>query len=100
MGRSFGADDRDRKTQLLTYQQCPFLEKQTLTLLAANCVSQLKWMAGKGSGKLFDLLNVDELAIQKESRNIGYFFDSCEGGNGAAEAIFSDLIKFAAASYA
>ncbi|AUB34984.1 hypothetical protein COO91_00832 [Nostoc flagelliforme CCNUN1] len=23
-----------------------------------NCVSQLKWMAGKGSGKLFDLLKL------------------------------------------
>jgi DEAD/DEAH box helicase domain-containing protein len=45
-------------------------------------------------------LDVDELAIQKESRNIGYFFDTCEGGNGAAEAIFSDFTKFAAASYA
>ncbi|MBD0386623.1 MAG: DEAD/DEAH box helicase [Nostoc sp. C3-bin3] len=45
-------------------------------------------------------LDVDELAIQKESRNIGYFFDTCEGGNGAAEAIFSDFKKFAAASYA
>ncbi|WP_334876023.1 Zn-binding domain-containing protein [Nostoc sp.] len=45
-------------------------------------------------------LDVDELAIQKESRNIGYFFDTCEGRNGAAEAIFSDFTKFAAASYA
>jgi ATP-dependent helicase YprA (DUF1998 family) len=45
-------------------------------------------------------LDVDEVIVQKESKNIGYFFDTCEGGNGAAEAVFSDFPKFAAASYA
>ncbi|MBW4458310.1 MAG: DUF1998 domain-containing protein [Nostoc indistinguendum CM1-VF10] len=28
-----------------------------------------------------------------------YFFDICDGGNGAVEAIFTDFPKFAAAAY-
>jgi DEAD/DEAH box helicase domain-containing protein len=43
---------------------------------------------------------VDGIVTQKETRTIGYFFDTCEGGNGAAEAIFSDLTNFAAKAYA
>jgi len=35
--------------------------------------------------------------IEKEAdRIVGYFFDTCDGGNGAAEAIFQQLPKFAA----
>jgi len=45
-------------------------------------------------------LDVSEAISQKEGRIIGYFFDTCDGGNGASEAIFSDLVKFAEASYA
>ncbi|MCC5670527.1 DUF1998 domain-containing protein [Nostoc sp. CHAB 5784] len=45
-------------------------------------------------------LDVDGIVTQKESRTIGYFFDTCSGGNGAAEAIFSDLHNFAAKAYA
>ncbi|BAY19882.1 DEAD/DEAH box helicase-like protein (plasmid) [Anabaenopsis circularis NIES-21] len=45
-------------------------------------------------------LDVDGIVTQKETRTIGYFFDTCEGGNGAAEAIFSDLTNFAAKAYA
>jgi DEAD/DEAH box helicase domain-containing protein len=44
-------------------------------------------------------LDVDEVIVQKKSRNIGYFFDTCDGGIGAAEAIFTDFPKFAVASY-
>jgi len=44
-------------------------------------------------------LDVDGIVTQKETRTIGYFFDTCEGGNGAAEAIFSDLTNFAASAY-
>lgn len=45
-------------------------------------------------------LDVDGIVTQKGSRTIGYFFNTCEGGNGAAEAIFSDLPNFAAKAYA
>ncbi len=46
-------------------------------------------------------LDVDAIVTtQKQTKTIGYFFDTCEGGNGAAEAIFYDLPKFAAASIA
>ena len=45
-------------------------------------------------------LDVDRIVTQKETRTIGYFFDTCEGGNGAAEAIFSDLTNFATKAYA
>ncbi|MFN6565551.1 MAG: Zn-binding domain-containing protein [Nostoc sp. ChiSLP01] len=45
-------------------------------------------------------LDVDEVIVQKETRNIGYFFDTCDGCNGAAEAIFTDFRKFAATAYA
>lgn len=44
--------------------------------------------------------DVDEVIVHKETRNIGYFFDTCDGGNGAVEAIFTDFPKFAATTYA
>ncbi len=37
--------------------------------------------------------------VVKEAKNtVGYFFDTCDGGNGAAEAIFQQLPKFASAA--
>lgn len=44
-------------------------------------------------------LDVDAIVNQKEERTFAYFFDTCDGGNGATEAIFSDLPKFAAKAY-
>ncbi|BDA73396.1 DEAD/DEAH box helicase-like [Calothrix sp. PCC 7716] len=45
-------------------------------------------------------LDVDGIVTEKEGRTYNYFYDTCEGGNGAAEAIFHDLSKFAAKAYA
>nr|WP_248277511.1 DEAD/DEAH box helicase [Brasilonema sp. UFV-L1] len=45
-------------------------------------------------------LDVDGIVTQKEGETIGYFFDTNEGGNGAAEAIFHELPRFAAKAYA
>ncbi|MEH2069716.1 MAG: DUF1998 domain-containing protein [Nostoc sp.] len=45
-------------------------------------------------------LDVDGIVTLKESRTIGYFFDTCSGGNGAAKAIFCDLPNFTAKAYA
>ncbi len=45
-------------------------------------------------------LDVDGIVTQKEGRTLSYFFDTCAGGNGAAEALFDDLPKFATASSA
>jgi ATP-dependent helicase YprA (DUF1998 family) len=41
-------------------------------------------------------LDVDSVVSAVMGRAIGYFFDTCEGGNGASEAIFHQLPKFAA----
>jgi DEAD/DEAH box helicase domain-containing protein len=46
-------------------------------------------------------LDVDTIVTtQKQTKTIGYFFDTCSGGNGAAEAIFYDFPKFAARAIA
>jgi DEAD/DEAH box helicase domain-containing protein len=45
-------------------------------------------------------LDVDGIVTQKEDRIYNYFYDTCSGGNGAAEAIFHDLSKFAAKAHA
>lgn len=45
-------------------------------------------------------LDVDGIVTEKEGRSKGYFFDTCDGGNGATEAIFDDLVKFASKAYA
>jgi DEAD/DEAH box helicase domain-containing protein len=44
-------------------------------------------------------LDVDGMVMPHEGGTKGYFFDTCDGGNGAAEAIFSDLPKFATKAY-
>ncbi|MGD1804565.1 DEAD/DEAH box helicase [Dapis sp. BLCC M126] len=37
-----------------------------------------------------------ECFVQREGgETVGYFFDTCDGGNGASEAIFNQLLKFA-----
>ena len=45
-------------------------------------------------------LDVDGMVIEKEGKTTGYFYDTSEGGNGAAEAIFNQLPRFAAKAYA
>lgn len=40
-------------------------------------------------------LDIDAVVKNETGRTIGYLFDTCEGGNGAAEAIFHQLPKFA-----
>ena len=45
-------------------------------------------------------LDVDGIVMEKEGRTLGYFYDTSEGGNGAAEAIFHQLPRFAAKAYA
>ncbi|MGK7918407.1 MAG: DEAD/DEAH box helicase [Trichodesmium sp.] len=38
-----------------------------------------------------------EWFVQRQGgETVGYFFDTCDGGNGASEAIFNQLLKFAA----
>jgi DEAD/DEAH box helicase domain-containing protein len=45
-------------------------------------------------------LDVDGVVIEENKGMVAYFYDTCEGGNGAAEAIFHDLPRFAAKGYA
>ncbi len=45
-------------------------------------------------------LDVDGIVMEKGGRTLGYFYDTSEGGNGAAEAIFKELPRFAAKAYA
>ena len=45
-------------------------------------------------------LDVDSIVQEKEGKAIAYFYDTCEGGNGAAEAIFHELSRFATKGYA
>ena len=40
--------------------------------------------------------DVSGMVLRTNERTIGYFFDVCEGGNGAAEAIFKKFSQFAA----
>jgi DEAD/DEAH box helicase domain-containing protein len=40
-------------------------------------------------------LDVDCIVDNLAGRTVGYFFDTVEGGNGASEAIFHQLPKFA-----
>ncbi|WP_347276498.1 DUF1998 domain-containing protein [Chroococcidiopsis sp [FACHB-1243]] len=41
-------------------------------------------------------LDVDTVVDRSADKTVGYFFDTSSGGNGAAEAIFHQLPKFAA----
>jgi DEAD/DEAH box helicase domain-containing protein len=45
-------------------------------------------------------LDVDGIVMEKESKTLSYFYDTCEGGNGAAEAIFHELSRFAIKAHA
>lgn len=45
-------------------------------------------------------LDVDCVVYGSEGRTVGYFFDTCDSGNGASEAIFHQLPKFAAKALA
>ena len=45
-------------------------------------------------------LDVDGIVIAKQGKTTGYFYDTTEGGNGAAEAIFNQLSRFAAKAFA
>ena len=45
-------------------------------------------------------LDVDAIVMEKQGKTTGYFYDTTEGGNGAAEAIFHQLSRFAAKAYA
>ncbi len=39
--------------------------------------------------------DVEWFVTKEAGQTIGYFFDTCDGGNGASEAIFNQLLKFA-----
>ncbi|NET11528.1 MAG: DUF1998 domain-containing protein, partial [Okeania sp. SIO1H6] len=39
--------------------------------------------------------DVECFVQRQEGEIVGYFFDTCDGGNGASEAIFNQLLKFA-----
>ncbi|GAA6620394.1 DEAD/DEAH box helicase [Scytonema sp. NUACC26] len=45
-------------------------------------------------------LDVDGVVTPQATGTVAYFFDTCDGGNGATEAIFHQLPKFAAKAYA
>ncbi|MGB3507976.1 MAG: DEAD/DEAH box helicase [Microcoleaceae cyanobacterium] len=39
--------------------------------------------------------DVEWFVDREAGQTVGYFFDTCDGGNGASEAIFNQLLKFA-----
>lgn len=45
-------------------------------------------------------LDVDGIVMEKQGQTTGYFYDTTEGGNGAAEAIFNQLSRFASKAFA
>lgn len=49
---------------------------------------------------LSSLHDVNYVVVEENQRTVGYFFDTCGGGNGASEAIFGDFLALSALAIA